>query len=264
MLKKCIGLIAIFILILSSCNKDNISKENKVKHLLSKSYYFNTKSEVYSYNNLGNIIEIDRFFIHKNDTVVYKMLFEYNSYGLIQKWTQTDTLGNPVMYEQFEYNSAKQLIKRTGYSILTNTNEFGANLTAIFSYYENKIKVQIGNNFVEFEFDNNKKNIITRRYYRDGILNNIITFSYDNKLNPMYDLKLPLPLNEYDIFSDVSYFSKNNVIIENSVDITYNNGVIDSIPSYKYNIKYNYDSLEYPVYLDNGYVNYKFEYKDLK
>jgi hypothetical protein len=268
-IKKFLPIIMIISLTFS-CSKDRELQIKKTGHFLSKVFWNDKISELYNYDKDGNLTELDQFSIIREDTDINKMFFEYNSYGLIQKWTYTDTLNNPNMYEIYDYNNSKQLIKRTVYSLNRNNSKFESNLFEQFSYVDNRIRVQTycngykTGNYFEYEYDEYMRNIISVRYYRNDSLNNLELYTYDDKVNPMKILNLPLPLNIYTIIRGPSYLSCNNIIKGNSMLINSETAAIDSNFSYNYIIKYQYDSFGYPITYDNGHVKFKFEYLDIK
>lgn len=249
----------------NSCIKDDQETLKKSGHFLSKVFINNKISEVYKYNSDGLLIEIDRFIIIKQDTDIYKMLFEYNSRGFVSKWTYLDTLGSPYYYEKFEYNNNDKLIKRTGYSNDTNSKEFLPNLILTLNYNANQIEMsfQTGS-YALFEYDSIKMNICKVKYYSyNKSLYLMIKCDYDNKKSPLTELGLPLPLNMYNEFSEASYYSLNNIKTLNSISIR-ENGSVDSTFTFCKNYEYQYDNLGYPINMTNGYVEWKFEYIDMK
>lgn len=262
-------LIGVMVLLtLNFCEKDDKTITIKKGHFLSKIFYNDKPSEIYHYNNDGFLIQIDRIFIMRNDTDIYKMLFEYNSNGLISKWIYTDTIGNPIFYELFKYNNYNQLISRVNYNFNKLKNNFEPASQVRFEYKDKKIEERFYQNgiktssYVEFEYDLWKQNILSSRYYSSDSLYLIELYEYDKNFNPIHDLKLPLPLNIYNIFERAVYFSKNNLIKVNSLRVNANNASIDSFFSDMKKINYKYDELNYPITWNNGFVELNIEYMD--
>jgi hypothetical protein len=268
--------ITIVIGLFSSCATDDDLQIKKSGRFLSKIFHNDKVIEQYHYDNNGYLTGIDRFFNNKNDT--NKMFFECNSLGLVQKWIYSDTLNNPLSFEIFEYDSTKRVVKRMEYFKNSNNSDktefVKSTVSTVFSYTENIIRIQDyysyhyndynkTSNYFEYEYDS-KGNIVIVRYYSYNTLRNIDIYAYDDKINPVRNLNLPIPLNSLIFFNEVSFLSRNNIIKVNSLMINTQDATIDSTFSYTHEFHYQYDSLGYPTYLCNSNNCYKFEYIDIK
>ena len=85
----------------------------------------------------------------------------------------------------------------------------------------------LGGRYV-FIFDESLHNVVERRDYIDGEISSVVTYSYDDKINPFYRL------NHVNIFSP-SYWSRNNVLVMND----------KTMPQYVKNYYTYYD--QYPI-----------------
>jgi hypothetical protein len=270
-------IVAILIGFFSSCSTDDDLQIKKSGRFLSKIFQNDEVIEQYFYDKNGYLTEIDRFNYHGNDT--NKMFFECNSLGLVQKWMYTDALNNPLHFEIFEYDSTRRLVKRTAFlkdfDNPDKTEYIKSNMTTAFSYSENILRVEDyysfyyndyrkTDNYFEYEFDRHTGNINVVRYYSNNTLRNIDMYAYDDKINPIRNLNLPIPLNSLIFFNEVSFLSQNNIRKVNSIMINTEDANIDSAFSYTYDIQYQYDSLGYPVYLCKYNRCFRFEYIDIK
>ena len=117
-------------------------------------------------------------------------------------WTYTGSLDNGCIIEVERRFSGSD---SSPVSLMSYRVEWTAHLKRmeIIPEYDGVL----GGRYV-FIFDESLQNVVERRDYIDGEISSVVTYSYDDKINPFYRL------NHIDILSP-TYWSRNNILVLN-------------------------------------------------